>query len=84
MNHLHNAVRKCSHQYKFTWAGYLIPKEILALRDLGVHLHPHDEEIAIDWKRKGEGAGRWTFFTIDKNSDCEKKWRVLKDGLRRS
>jgi hypothetical protein len=84
MNHLHNAIRKCSHEYKWTWSGYLIPKEILTLRDFGVHFHERDIEIAVDWKRNGFNNGRWVFFTIDKNSTVEKEFKEIKDGIRRT
>lgn len=84
MNHLHNAIRKCHHEYKYTWSGALIPKEILALRDLGVHIDPRDEEIAIDWKRRGENARRWIFFTVDKNSGVQKKFEILFEGVNRN
>jgi hypothetical protein len=81
MNHLHNAIKKCSWEYRQTWCGYLLPKEILALNDFGVHLHERDIEIAKDWKRNGIGGGRWIYFTIDKNSKVEKEFKLLKEGL---
>lgn len=82
MNHLHNAVRKCSHNFKREWYGYLLPKEILALRDLGIKLDSRYVDHAIYWKRHGISGGMWTYFDIHKG--IEKKWRTLKDGTRRS
>jgi hypothetical protein len=81
MNHLHNAIRKCSYQgHGQHWGGYLIPKEILALKDFGVHLYERDVELAIDWKRAGRAKGRWTFFNLDKNSAVEKEFKEIKRG----
>jgi hypothetical protein len=81
MNHLHNAVRKCSHQYERNWGGYLLPKEILALRDLGVSIAQNYIDVAVDWKQNGVSGGRWTYF--DLNDNCEKKFKILKEGLHR-
>lgn len=62
MNHLQNAIRKCQSQYGGNWGGYLQPKEILALRDIGIKLHPKNVEIAIEWKRLGICGGLWAYF----------------------
>lgn len=79
MNHLHNAIRKCSWEYKRRYSGYLLPKEILALRDFGVILDDRDIELAIYWKRSGYCAGRWTFFDLDKT--IEESFKETKRGL---
>ena len=84
MNHLHNAVRKCNYQgYGQHWGGYLLPLEVLALRDLGAHIDKHYVEWAIDCKRNGRMYGRWTYFNLDKNSGPDKEFRRLKEGLHR-
>jgi hypothetical protein len=75
MNHLLNAIHKSQHQYKRTWAGYLLPKEILALNDVGVACNKNDIEIAIFWKRTGRCAGRWFYF------DANKKFDTLKNNF---
>lgn len=81
MNHLHNAIRKCGYEYRYTWSGCLIPREILALKDFGCHFHEDDIKIAVDWKRRGVGNSRWVFFNIDKNSAMEKEFKEIKRGL---
>jgi len=67
---------KCYHQYKRHWAGYLIPKEILALRDIGIKCRDDYIDVAIYWKRKGWNNGRWFYF------DANKKFERLK-GVRK-
>jgi hypothetical protein len=74
MDHLLNAVMKCYYQYGRKWAGYLIPKEILALRDIGVKCDSHYIDIAIDWKRRGWNNGRWFYF------EANKKFEDMKGG----
>ncbi|KPK10624.1 MAG: hypothetical protein AMJ56_07590 [Anaerolineae bacterium SG8_19] len=80
MNHLHNAIRKCSYQgYDRRWGGYLLPKEVLALRDFGV-ADLDNVDWAIDCKRSGIIYGRWTYFNLLKGEN-ESKFKILKEGL---
>ncbi len=76
MNHLHNAIRKCSHQYKRNWGGYLLPEEILALRDIGAITEKHYIDIAIDRKQNGRCTGSWTYF------NANIKFNVLREGMK--
>ena len=75
MNHLRNAVQKCYRAFSPKWRGHLLPKEILALRDLGIELQESDIEIAIYWKRKGISGSRWIEF------EANKRFKVLKEGI---
>jgi len=70
MNHTLNAVKKCAHNFKKDWGGYLNPKEILALRDIGCDIDPRDINIAIYWKQKGISNSRWIHFEV--NDEFEK------------
>ena len=81
MNHLHNAIRKCNHQWKRHWGGYLLPKEILALRDFGVKMDQRYIDLAIDWKRNGRGGGLWTYFDLDQGH-MEAEFKRIKKGVR--
>ena len=69
MNHLHNAVRKCSEPFEKMWCGYLTPLEILALNDIGVVCNERDIDLAIDWKHRGISNGHWFYF--DTNDEFE-------------
>lgn len=60
-----SAVKKCKHNGGEEWYGYLLPQEILELRDLGVVIpstQEHLVDIAIDRKRRGACAGVWFYF----------------------
>jgi len=78
MNHLHNAVRKCTQPFKGMWCGYLNPKEILALNDIEVDSDERDITMALDWKRRGISNGRWFYFKPNK------RFETLHYGLRRN
>jgi len=62
MNHLQNAIRKTSRLDRYTWYGYLIPKEVLALWDIECEIDLRYVELAIERKRGGEGGGLWAYF----------------------
>ena len=80
MNHRYNAIKKCTRNHKREWCGYLIPKEILALKDLGVAIKIFDAEIAIDWKRRGVNNGRWIYFQAnDEFEEIRRGQRMLGD-----
>jgi len=64
MNHLHNALRKCSCQHGLAWSGYLLPKEVLALHSAGVEINAHDLKLAIYRKQQGHTVGHWTYFDM--------------------
>ena len=70
MDHLRMAVMKCYYQYERRWAGYLIPKEILALRDIGIECDQDYIDVAITWKQRGINNGRWFYF--DANDEFER------------
>lgn len=80
MNHRYNAIKKCNRNGGREWYGYLIPKEILALKDLGVKIDPRDVKVAICWKREGFNNGRWTYFTAnDEFEEIRRGQRTLGD-----
>lgn len=76
MNHLHNAIKKCRHEAGREWGGYLIPKEILALADLGVECRKDDVKQAVYRKQNGLNHGRWFYFIANK------KFEILKSKIK--
>ena len=80
MNHRYNAIKKCSRNNGREWCGYLIPKEILALKSFGAGMDERDVDIAIHWKRTGINNGRWVYFTAnDEFEEIRRGQRLLGD-----
>jgi len=76
MDHLYNAIKKCRHQYNRHWGGYLIPKEILALKELGVDCKGRGIELALDRKQRGINNATWFYF------NANKKFEILKERFK--
>jgi hypothetical protein len=80
VNHRYNAIRKCNRNRLREWCGYLIPKEILALKAFGIDIDARDVDTAIHWKRKGINNGRWIYFMAnDKFEEVRRGQRMLGD-----